>query len=404
MNSIKRFIFSNILILCTVYLCSILPVKSQDQVDLFGYFEPQYMGAVIQGDYIQLQSNKLRIDIEASAFDKVTFGANFDFITYHGKTQWNILDYLPEDITSAIPEEFRSYYVLPFENRIFLDNAYLKFALKHADITVGRQQISLGTGYVWNPTDLFNTKDVLDPTYEQPGHNAIRLDIPIGSRSGLTALYTVSDEWEGSDKLIQCKSGVSRFDFTITAAEKIWTFHDFMQFDTITSYFLTNPEKRQMLGGSIAGDLFGIGVWTEYAYNWMEYSEDFYELIAGIDYTFDFQTYFLIEYYRNTLGRKDHHKYTFNDWMRFVAAEQKTICRDQIYGIIQHPVTDLIFLGFSGIYCISDNSYALVPMLSSSVTNNVELLVYLNFYLGKEGTFYASNLGNGGMIRARIYF
>ena len=90
--------------------------------------------------------------------------------------------------------------------------------------------------------------------------------------------------------------------------------------------------------------------------------------------------------------------------MRFVAAEQKTICRDQIYGIIQHPVTDLIFLGFSGIYCISDNSYALVPMLSSSVTNNVELLVYLNFYLGKEGTFYASNLGNGGMIRARIYF
>ena len=31
---------------------------------------------------------------------------------------------------------------------------------------MGKQQISLGTGYVWNPTDVFNIKELFDPTYE----------------------------------------------------------------------------------------------------------------------------------------------------------------------------------------------------------------------------------------------
>jgi len=376
----------------------------QFDVDLFGYFEPQYLGAVIQGDYIQLQSNKLRIDLESTVYDKVTFGANVNFITYHGKTAWNVLDYLPSDITSEVPPEYYDYYVIPFENRIFLDNAYVKVALKHADITAGRQQISLGSGYVWNPTDLFNTKDVLDPTYEQPGHNAIRLDIELGARIGLTGIYAVSDDWEYSDKLIQFKGGISRFDFSFIAAEKTWTYHDYLQFDPATMFYLAQPEKRRMAGGSVAGDLLGVGVWGEYAYNWMDSTDNFYEIVAGFDYTFDFQTYLLFEYFRSTLGHDDHNDYTFNDWMRFLAAEQKSVCMDQVYGIIQHPITDLLYFGVSSIYCISDQSVALVPMITASPTNNLELILYFNFYLGKEGTFYASNLGNGGMIRARVYF
>jgi hypothetical protein len=380
------------------------PAKGQYDVDLFGYFEPQYMGAVIKNDYIQLQSNKLRVDLAASAFDKVYFAANFDFITYHGKTNWNILDYLPDDVISVIPPEYQDYYVLPFENRIFLDNAYLKFALKHLDVTIGRQQISLGSGYVWNPTDIFNIKDVLDPTYEQPGHNAIRLDVPIGSRIGFMGLYSVGDNWDASDKIIQFKAGISRFDFEILAAEKIWTFHDYTQFDPETGYYLAMPERRQMIGGSLTGELFGPGIWAEYNYSFMETSDDFYELAVGTDYTFEFQTYLLFEYYRNTYAKDNSEDYDFNDWMRFMAAEQKAICRDQVYGLVQHPVTDLIYLGISGIYCISDNSAALIPTLNYAALDNLEILLYFNFYLGREGTAYASNLGNGGMVRARIYF
>jgi len=56
------------------------------------------------------------------------------------------------------------------------------------------------------------------------------------------------------------------------------------------------------------------------------------------------------------------------------------------------------------IYSISDNSFALVPTLNYSLSDNVEVFAYLNINFGKEGKVFAKNMGNGGMIRARVYF
>jgi hypothetical protein len=297
-----------------------------------------------------------------------------------------------------------AYYVLPFSNRTFLDNAYIKIAFKPFDLTVGKQQISLGTGYVWNPTDVFNVKDYLDPTYEQPGHNAIRLDIPLGTSYTLTTLFSPDENWEDSAKMIQLKGRISRFDYSFIAIEKAWRFHDYTQFDAGSMNFLELPEKRQLLGVSTAGELLGLGVWAEYAYNKMETTKDFYELVVGTDYTFDFQTYVMVEYYRNTLGKTHYEDYTLNDWMRLMAMEQKAISRDQVYVFIQHPVTDLLNAGISSIYNISDNSFALIPTLNYSLSDNVDIFAYLNLNFGAEGKAFAKNLGNGGLIRIRVYF
>ncbi len=220
----------------------------------------------------------------------------------------------------------------------------------------------------------------------------------------MTALYSPEDSWRNSAKLIQFKGRISHFDYTLIAIEKLWRFHDYSQFDWSNMNFLELPEKRQLLGGSLAGELLGLGVWAEYGYNIMEYSKDFSELVIGSDYTFDFQTYLMIEYYRNTLGKTDYKKYDINDWMRLFAAEQKAISRDQVYAFIQHPVTDLLSLGLSSIYSISDNSLALVPTLNYSLSENMDVMAYLNFNLGKEGKAFSKSQGNGGLIRARIYF
>jgi len=394
----KRIAVLILLILC------LSPISAQEKVELFGYFETQIMGARINSHFYQLYTNKLRVDLKSSLSDNITFAANFDFITYHGKTEWNILDFLAPSVTSTVPPGLESFYVLKFSDRKFLDNAYIKLAIKCFDLTFGKQQISLGTGYVWNPTDVFNIKDVLDPTYEQPGHNAMRLDVTLGSSYTLTALYSPEDSWGDSAKLIQFKGRISHFDYTLIAIEKLWRFHDYRQFDWENMNFLELPEKRQLLGGSVAGELLGLGIWAEYGYSKMEHSKDFYELVIGSDYTFDFQTYVMIEYYRNTLGKPDYKKYDINDWMRLFAAEQKSISQDQVYAFIQHPVTDLLSLGMSSIYSISDNSLALVPTLNYSLSENVDVMAYLNLNLGKEGKAFSESQGNGGLIRARVYF
>ncbi len=388
--------------LCMLF--SLSPLIAQNGVEIFGYFESQIMGTKLNNDFIQLYSNKLRLDLKSNLSKNITFAANFNYITYHGKTNWNILDFLPADAVAEIPPGMEAFYVLPFENRHFLDNAYIKLSFKQFDLTVGKQQISLGTGYVWNPLDIFNIKDVLDPTYEQPGHNAIRLDVPLGSMSTVTTLFSPEDNWENSAKLLQFKGQISHFDFSLNAIEKTWCFHDYKQFDFDSMNFLEMPERRRLLGASTAGELFGLGVWAEYAYNWMKISENFYELVVGTDYTFDFQTYLMIEYYRNTLGKTDYKQYNLNDWMRLLATEQKAISRDQVYLFIQHPATDLLNIGLSTIYGLSDNSFALVPTLNYSLSDNVEIFAYLNLNFGSEGKVFSRKMGNGGLIRVRAYF
>ncbi len=375
-----------------------------DTLDIFGYFESQAMGTYIQNEFLMLYSNKLRVDLKSSLSEKVMFAANFDYITYHGQTSWNILDFLPSWVVFEVPFGMEDFYVLPFENRHFLDNAYIKLSFKSFDMTLGKQQISLGTGYVWNPIDVFNVKEIFDPTYEQPGHNALRLDVPLGSLYTFTALFSPEDNWKNSAKLVQLKGRLSHFDFSLTAIEKIWRYHDYTQFDPVNMTFLEMPEKRQLLGASTAGELFGLGVWAEYAYNWMENSGDFYELVVGTDYTFNFQTYLMIEYYRNTLGKTAYTDYNLNDWMRLLATEQKAISRDQVYVFIQHPVTDLLNAGLSTIYSVTDQSMALVPTLSYSFSDNVEIFAYLNLNIGQEGKAFSKETGNGGLIRVRVYF
>jgi hypothetical protein len=380
------------------------PAQIQDMVDIFGYFETQIMATQLNDNLYQLFSNKLRLDLRSDINENVTFAANVNFITYHGKKEWHILDFLPGRISTSVPEEFYPVFTLKFEDEIFLDNAYLKLRFKLFDLTIGRQQISTGTGYVWNPTDVFNIKDLFDPTYEQPGHNAIMLEVPIGYDYTLSALYAPESDWNSSTKMIRLKGRALHFDYTLIAVEREWTFHDYTTFDSNNGGFLGIPQKRHLFGISTAGEIIGLGVLAEYAYNEMQYRKNFQEWVAGVNYTFDFQTYFMVEYYHNSLGKEKPSHYTFNDWMRLFTNEQKTIAKDQTYVLVQHPLTELLDGGITGIFCLSDKSYVLVPTLIYSLWENVDVMAYFSFNMGNPGTLYAKELGNGGMLRARVYF
>ncbi|NQT27136.1 hypothetical protein HQ585_17410 [candidate division KSB1 bacterium] len=380
------------------------PLAAQNPVEIFGYFESQLMTAQINSEWIPLASNKLRLDLSGDVSDRIKFAANFNYITYHGKTTWMIADILPESALDEIPESLLPYYQITFENRNFLDNAFVGINLGAMDLTIGKQQLSFGSGYAWNPTDIFNTKDLFDPAYEQPGHNAVRLDWQAGERFAFSSLMSPEDSWEKSTGLLQVKVGISRFDVSFLAARTTQTSHDYTEFDPLTFSLIEDSELRTVYGADVNGEIFGLGVWTEYAYSEMENSDNYYEWLLGADYTFESGTYCMAEFYRNTIGKQNDADYTFNDWLRYLNAKQKALSRDQVYGLIQHPVTDVMNLGLSGIYSISDGSAALLPTLSWTPDPNLEILAYINWLTGEDTQVYNSKLGNGGLIRARVYF
>jgi hypothetical protein len=381
-----------------ILLITIIAMAYAQPVDIYGYIEPQYNGIYFDDNYYQFHSNKLRVDLKSTAIANVEIGADVIFLLYHGKTDWNILDFLPDAISSTVPHDLYNFYTLSYSDTLYLDNVYTRFALNRFALTVGKQQVSLGTGYFANPTDIFNTKDALDPTYEQPGHNGIRMDFLLTNRLSIMALYSpIGSGFENSGKLLRTKLGLGHFDVSFLASESQYTTTNFYT-------FLSRTQRRFVLGGDIVGELLGLGLWAEGIYGFLEQDDDFYEFLVGTDYTFESGLYTMLEYHHNSLAEAERENYDLNDWMRFFVGENKTLPCDQVYGLINYPLTDLLNIGASTIIAVSEWSAAIVPMLQYSLFQNVELTLMGNIYIGEEGTTYSGALGNGGFLRATIYF
>lgn len=371
-------------------------VSAQD-IEFAGYYEPQFMGTSYNSDFAQLFTNKLRIDLSSRPSDRLKFAANFDFITYHGKTEWNAADFLPDFIADSIPPQFYPFYSFAYKDTIFLDNAYLKLAFRLFDLTLGKQEISLGTGYVWNPTDLFNYKSIEDPTYEQPGHNAIRIDMPFSRRYNMTMIVTPEDNLRRSTKLIKVKGNVGHFDISAVFIDKNWELSDFT--DSTVEII-----KRRLYGGDFVGEVLGLGVWGEWGYNSLENHLDFWELDFGLDYTLDDGTYLLAEYYFDGMLSRNYLKNDINDWMRYFAAETKAISSDNLYLYADYPLTDFIHLNNSIVTSLSDWSVSFVPGMNYNLRQNLEMNLFMNVNTGKSGRAYSRDLEQSGLIRLRYYF
>ncbi|MBA7526323.1 hypothetical protein ES705_18484 [subsurface metagenome] len=385
------------LILYLILLLSLLTVNAESKFEIFGYYEPQYTGVCFDTDYYHVLTNKLRIDMKIDYSDDLSFGANFNFLLYGGKTRWNLLDYIPDRVSRTVDNQDSIFYEVDYENDVILDNVYLRGSIKYADITIGRQQISLGTGYAWNPTDIFNIKEMSDTTYEQPGHNAVRLDIPLADRSDAIMIYQTDNDFERFAKLLRIKTGYGHFDYSLIVISSERELTDFINFSS-------SEQNRLLVGGDIVGELLGLGVWAEYAYNFIDEGTDFAESVLGIDYTFRGGVYVMSEYYRNTEGKTDYRKYDLNDWLRFISAQTKAISRDQVYGLITLPLTDLITVGSSAIISVNDGSFSIIPTLNYILLENLELQGFINIAFGKNGTVFDKDFGNGGVLRMRLYF
>ncbi len=367
------------------------------EIDIFGYFEPQLAGFQVSDEFQQLSSNKLRVDLKGAVQDKIFFNANVNFLGYYGATTYYYGDYLSDDMAALVPDSYRDFLIWNLENEIILDNASLKLVFAFVEVTVGKQQVSPGVGYAWNPTDVINVKNPLDPTYEQTGLNALRLDIPLGNKAGWVLLYGPEEDYKQSLKYTQIKINVGHFDLSIMGGDLSREVFDYDSFQT-------RNEQRQLFGGSVVGELFGVGVWSELAFNIMGRDDDYFEGLAGLDYTFENGLYLLAEYYRNEQGKDDDKKFTFMDWLSFFAGETKVMSQDHLFANILFPATDLLTVRGTVITSLNDRSMVLVPAADYNFSDNLDFTLMGNIYVGSEGKAYSAKLGSGGLIRVRLFF
>jgi hypothetical protein len=395
-----------------IWLLLLLPVLIFAQPEFFGYFESEVDALGFKDQTYFYHYNKLRLDVEARPADNIQVGANLNVQQYLGKTTWDLMDFIPGHVTAALAAFQIEELPYQIPDTSFIDNFYARIRFPRADLTLGKQQLSFGTGYAWNPTDIFNFKQLLDPSYEQTGVSAIRLELPLAARLNIDLLYGPEEDWENSTKLAQAKLGIGRFDLSAVYARFQWYRSDFF----VPS---GSDAERSLLGGSLVGELLGLGVWIEAAQNRLTdihpdyyasmagildpHDEEFTEYVIGLDYTFESSTYVLFEYLHNGGGKSTTADLNLNDYVRSLGGETHSLMQNYGFLYAMHPVGDFGTLGLLAYANFDDESAAINPSYDWAGFENLNFSLMLSYMLGDDDTEFGVQ-DWGLRFRVRAYF
>lgn len=277
---------------------------------------------------------------------------------------------------------------------IFIDNMFLEFHHQYFDITLGKQQLATGVGYAWNPTDIFNQKDLMDPTYENTGITAVRLSFPLGLRTTLSGIIRPANTWDETVRYYQLKSGIGRFYMSALYSRSQLILHGLIA---------TTIQTHDLYGFNLEGDLLGAGIRTEIAAHRLVSNEKLqYEYIVGGDYTFKNSLYCLAEYYHNDLGAKTSQT-DINDYLFHYSGERKSLNQNYLFLLAMYPLGNLLDIAAFTILNMDDHSAVIAPQIVYRIFQNVELSLLASLFIGDSLDEFGYQQ-YGVRLRLRAYF
>ncbi len=380
-----------------------------NKLQISGFFENQLLGQVQHSEYSMTNYNLLRLNLNAKVDDKVSFFGNINYRTFHGRTQQNVLNFLPRRVVSDYInelgqpyEEVENRFANPLNDGFLFDNAYVTIYANKVNVRIGKQQLPWGTGYIWNPTNVFQARNMLDPTYELVGVNAVKVEYLLSNQATLTGVMNVSDQFENSNYAIKLKNHINGFDVSLS--------HVYFQYSTTDFYTFTEfKEQKHQIGADFSGSIGGFGVYGEGAYR-MDASKsnttdaNFLNALVGLNYYFANGLYMFGEYYFNQNGKSNYREYNINDWMNYLGPYAEGLGKQYMFYGANTPVGSYWNVSAFVLWNMSDGSYMLYPRVEYSIGNNTELISQLFLPNGKANTTEFGSGGIGGMVRVRVYF
>lgn len=253
-----------------------------------------------------------------------------------------------------------------------IDRLWLDYTKQDLQITIGRQRIAWGTALVWNVIDLFNPKSVLDFDYEEkPGVDAFRMQYYTGAISKVEFSVKPGKDSEHYTLASLYSINISGYDFYGVVGVR---------------------NNRWIVGGAWAGSVLDGGFRGELLVSQSpdrDPSRDHYtsplppdsifasdktvvSFVLSGDYTFSNSFYIHTELLYNSNGKKENaglfHEEASDAGMLSPA-------RWSIYQEFAYDITPLTRATLFGIYNPDDNSSIIVPMLSRSLSTNLDLLI-----------------------------
>ncbi len=151
--------------------------------------------------------------------------------------------------------------------QLLVDRLAVKLTTEVADLTIGRQAVTFGTAYFWNPLDVFFAfgSTQFDRDYK-PGVDALRIDLPFGDFSGATAVAAfgdldAEDIWRETALVARAFTNVADWDLVVQAGKL---------------------RGGVQAGAAFVGEAFTVEVRGEAAYFWAMDGEPIRDHLAAV--------------------------------------------------------------------------------------------------------------------------
>ena len=390
-----------------------------------GYVENtfNYEQSKSQNRELLLNSTRSRLNLSGKPDKNFDFGIGVVGTLNSGATEFDLADYMPDELREQLAPEAAGVFRQRIENEIFVQEAFGTLYMPDFRLRIGRHKFYTGTGYAYNPIDIFNYKNPLDPTYEINGLDSMLATFELPRQTEIQGFIKFADRLSRNGYLLRLKTYMSGWDMalqyseytkervdweTLNSAEAAIALMQGAPFESFLREF-----RWRLLGAEFAGEIGGIGIHGEGGYAFIKGKSDVGTLVnaeenherflVGIDHTFDFQLYVLTEYLRIGQGKTDSSEITLNDRMAYLSGDILSINRDTVFTGITYPLTDLIDFSLYGILALNDPSVTINPWLLYSIYPGVNLLFTVYVPVGDEQSQNGKS-GPGGFVRLKFSF
>jgi hypothetical protein len=287
---------------------------------------------------------------------------------------------------------------------MWLDRFNLKAALAKIDITAGRQPITFGKAYFWNPLDIFLPFDPrqFDRDYKA-GVDALRMDIPLGSFTCINLIGVAGRELDSFGNYVDHGTlNASWYGSTLLART----------FTTLHGWDLAAQGGKiyggYQLGGGLVGEIGPIETRAEAAYFWAQNSEslplplegdlveDNFTAVLGFGHRFENTFTVEIEHFYNGAGDSNDLDASF---LRFASGNVLQMSRNLTGFLISYEFEPIITGQFTALYAWDDPSAQIQPIITWSPSDNTEVIVGSSINFGNRPTRDSS-----GQVKLRSEF
>ena len=338
------------------------------------FFEVDYELIWAGGDTIRKQ-NELREIFPNFSGDLFLLGAPLDD------------DRRLMDLTHTIKEE-DSWFLLQR-----LDRLYLALNQSWGSVRVGRQAVTWGNGFIFNPMDLFNPfpPTAIDRDYKV-GDDMINAQISLSQLGNAQFLYVSRRNPENDSVEFNQASIAAKLHFVAATTE----------FDLMASKHFEDSAVGLGSTGYLGDAAWRLdGTWT-----FLDRGDDYLSLVANLDYSWiwaDKNVYGFIEYYFNGLG-KENYSGALQDpdiTDRLTRGELFVVGRNYVSGHIQIELHPLFQVFFTAINNVEDPSGILQPYATWDIAQNLQLTGGISVSYGAKGTEFGGFALPGTDIRTK---